>query len=46
MKTKVVQHVSRTLVNILPKMSESQTKAGNQEFQSLNVIKNLKTLKT
>ena len=26
-------------------MSESQTGAGNQEFQSLNVIENLKTLK-
>ena len=28
------------------KMSECQIKAGNQEFQSLNVIENLKTLKT
>ena len=26
------------------KMSESQTGAGNQKFQSLNVIENLKTL--
>ena len=29
----------------MEKMSECQTKAGNQEFQSLNVIENLKTLK-
>ena len=33
----------------IEKMSERQTKAGNQEFQSLNVIENCeknKTLKT
>ena len=34
------------LTNAIKKMYECQTKAGNQEFQSLNVIENFENLKT